>query len=483
MKTIVWFRGKDLRLADHMPLLAAVAQGDVIPLFVLDPYFFAPRRAQELPHRMQFLLESLQELEKSIRRCGSQLVVVHGKSVEVLPQLAHEWRVDRVVAHRWVEPFGRERDRRIAAALKVPFQLYEGETLLAPGTLRTGSATPYARFTPFARTFWNAQKIGDALPPPVSLPPLPIDVSLEAVRIPNCRDLGIVHNLRLQHGGESAGMQRLRGFLTSAAANYDTNRDRMDRPGTSRLSADIKFGTVSVRTIWNVVRQSVGDTAAGRAYLNELIWREFTHSTLWDRPELLTTTFRADFADFPWGFDERLWQAWATGRTGYPIVDAASRQLLGEGFVHNRARMIHASFLTKHLLIHYEYGEAHYMKYLTDGDWAQNNAGWQWSAGCGCDAQPYFRVFNPITQGEKFDPHGEYVRRWIPELRDMPAEYCHAPWTAPPLIASSAGITIGNTYPRPIVDHKVARQRFLDLASKHLAARRQTGSSDSPPSL
>lgn len=472
MRTIVWFRGKDLRIADHAPLLSAVEQGEVVPLFVLGDYFFAPKRAAELPHRIQFLLESLGELEEAIHRLGSKLIVVSGKSVDVVPELAKRWRADRIVAHRWVEPFGRERDRRISESLQIPFQLFEGETLLPPGTLRTGSGTPYAKFTPFARSFWQAQQVEKQLPAPVALPPIPADLDFTTATVPTCRDLGINRNSLLQQGGEQAGHKRLQQFLSSSAATYDTLRDRMDRPGTSRLSADIKFGTVSIRTIWNAIRQSFGESAAGRAYLNELIWREFTHSTLWDRPELLNTTFRADFTDFPWSFDEHLWQAWVTGHTGYPIVDAASRQLLGEGFVHNRARMVHASFLTKHLLIHYEYGEAHYMKYLTDGDWAQNNAGWQWSAGCGCDAQPYFRVFNPTTQGQKFDPQGDYVRRWIPELRDLPAEYCHTPWLAPPIVSSAAGVTVGGSYPAPIVDHKQARERFLSLASQHMSSRK-----------
>ena len=214
----------------------------------------------------------------------------------------------------------------------------------------------------------------------------------------------------------------------------------------------------------------MGGQPAGRfAYLNELIWREFSHSTLWDQPDLLQTPFRPAWAAFPWKSDDAAWTAWVEGKTGYPIVDAACRQLLASGFVHNRARMISASFLTKHLMIDYQRGADHYLKWLTDGDWAQNIAGWQWSAGCGVDAQPYFRVFNPMSQGKKFDPNGDYVRKWVPELRDLPAKHIHEPWNAPPLILASHGITLGTTYPLPIVDHATARKRFLAEAKAFLS--------------
>jgi deoxyribodipyrimidine photo-lyase len=194
------------------------------------------------------------------------------------------------------------------------------------------------------------------------------------------------------------------------------------------------------------------------------------HSTLFDRPDLMTSPFQKRFVTFPWRRSGRLpgWQEWVEGTTGYPVVDASARQLLGEGFVHNRARMISASFLTKHLLIDYHLGEQHYMRYLTDGDWANNNGGWQWAAGCGVDAQPYFRVFNPVTQGERFDPSGEYVRRWLPELKNLPTQYIHAPWTAPESVLQAAGVVLDRHYPRPIVDHRYARERFLATASREL---------------
>jgi deoxyribodipyrimidine photo-lyase len=242
----------------------------------------------------------------------------------------------------------------------------------------------------------------------------------------------------------------------------------MDLDGTSRLSADLKFGTLSPRTVWHAVERALRELSpdALRVYQNELLWREFAHSTLFDRPTLLKLPFRAEWQGFPWRDDEPGWQAWAQGRTGYPVVDAAARQLLATGFVHNRARMIAASFLAKHLLIDFRRGERHYFELLTDGDWANNDAGWQWSAGCGCDAQPWFRIFNPVTQGQKFDPDGAYVRAWVPELARLPAKHIHAPWLAPKEVLAGAGL--GANYPPPVVEHAAARQRFLATAKQHL---------------
>lgn len=475
MRTLVWFRGKDLRLGDHTPLREALEQGEAILLFVVDPYFFAPERARDLPHRMQFLLDSLAALERKVAHRGGRLLLAAGRSVEVVPELARRWRVDRVVAHRWTEPFGRERDRRVAAALDVPFDLFEGETLVPPGSLRTGGGTPYAVFTPFSRAFMRVARIGPALAGPRALPPPPAGVTGELDRVPVLTDLGLSRNPDLIPGGEKAARERLSAFCGGRLQAYNENRDRMDMAGTSRLSADIKFGLLSIRTVWNTVQASLGRSPAGNRFPTELIWREFAHSTLWDRPELLEEPFRPEWAGFPWGFPQSLWSAWKDGRTGYPVVDAAARQLLAEGFVHNRARMIAASFLTKHLLISYRHGEAHYLKYLVDGDWAQNNAGWQWSAGCGCDAQPYFRVFNPVLQGKRYDPEGNYVRRWVPELAGLQARHIHAPWQAPSGVLAAAGIDLGRDYPRPVVDHAEARALFIETAKEHLRQVRGSG--------
>lgn len=469
MRTLVWFRGKDVRLADHAPLSSALAGGEVIPLFVVDPYFFAPERARAVPHRIQFLRQSVAELERGVRERGSRLLLVAGKSVDVVPELARRWKVDRVVAQSWVAPLGRERDRRVGAALERRFHLFDGETLLTPGTLRTGAGQPFSVFTPFARAFARAEQIDPALPAPERLPPLPADVSADlalTTELPDLAALGVMANPAVLVGGERAARERLRAFLATGA-HYHERRDRLDLAGTSRLSADLKFGTLSIREVWHAAQQLPEPARA--SLRNELVWREFTHSTLWDHPEVLERPFRPQFEGFPWENHEAAWQAWLEGKTGYPVVDASARQLLGEGFVHNRARMISASFLTKHLLVDYRRGEAHYMRYLTDGDWAQNNAGWQWSAGSGTDAQPYFRIFNPVTQGQRFDPGGDYVRRWVPELARMPARYIHAPWLAPEAVLTAAGVELGVTYPEPIVEHGAARARFLETAKRHFA--------------
>ncbi len=475
MRTLVWFRGKDLRLADHAPLLDAVRHGEVVPIFVVDPYFFAPERAQEMPSRMQFLVDSLGELATSIEACGSQLLFAHGKSVAIVPELARAFAAERVVAHRWSEPFGIERDRRIAKALAEGgsrLELFEGETLATPGQILTGSGTPFSVFTPFSRAFVKAVTIGAPRPAPKTLPPLPaIPAAAKKLlgKAPTLGSIGVTRNELVVAGGEKAARARVTTFLKHAAAKYDEGRNAMGVAGTSRVSQDLKFGTLSARSAWQATRHGLEDhPKAWRTFANELVWREFAYDVLRSRPAVLEHPFKPAWERFPWRKDEVAWRAWVEGKTGYPVVDAAARQLLGEGFVHNRARMIAASFLCKHLLLDFRLGEAHYMKYLTDGDWAANDLGWQWSAGCGVDAQPWFRVFNPVTQGERFDADGAYVRRWVPELANVPSRWIHSPWLAPPLELRALGVNLGRTYPAPIVEHSLARGRFLAAAEGHL---------------
>jgi deoxyribodipyrimidine photo-lyase len=460
-----------LRLRDHAALHSALKSSELLPVFVLAPRYF--KRGGAPPHRLQFLLDGVAELGSELAARGSKLLIVDGPAGRVLPKLARACQVDRVLAQGSCEPASRARDRRIARELHVPFEIVGGETLLDPGTVRNGSGEMFRVYSAFARAAQAVLGQSDVSMQPLaaasSLPPLPKKLELRARELPTLESLGIARNRDILRGGARAAHARLRKFLGGPLAHYAHDRDRMDRAGTSRLSADLRFGTLSIREAWSALAQhehAPNDDVA--RFRLELLWREFAHHLLWDRPELLAEPFREDFAGFPWADDDAGFEAWWRGQTGYPVVDASARELLRHGFVHNRARMISASFLTKHLLISYQRGEAHYLQYLTDGDLANNNMGWQWSAGCGCDAQPYFRIFNPVTQGVRFDPDGAYVRRYVPELARLPAKYIHAPWTAPADVLKVAGVSLGENYPEPIVDHASARQRFLLLANEHL---------------
>ena len=396
MRTIVWFRDHDLRVADHVPLVSACPGGEVIPVFVLEPD----------AHRSAFMLDSLREVSESIQQLGSRLFIVYGPAAQKIPSLAERWRADRVVAHRRTVPAGREQDERIAAGMRAPLVLFEGETLVAPGAVRTKEGAAYSVFGPFSRAHAKERDVAKPIAAPKRLPPIPKGVIAETVAIPESKKTS-------WKGGERAGRARLARFA-KIASKYARDRDRLDRDHTSRLSADLRYGTLSVREIWHRLSHH-------QIFAKELVWREFAYAMLWSRPWLLERPFRAEWSTFPWrDDDEAAWRAWRDGTTGYPIVDAAARQLLAEGFVPNRARMIAASFLTKHLMIDFRRGEAHYMKHLVDGDVANNDMNWQWCAGCGCDAQPWFRVFNPTAQAERFDPTGAYREKWAPKNSRAP---------------------------------------------------------------
>jgi deoxyribodipyrimidine photo-lyase len=475
VRTLVWFRGKDLRLRDHSALSEALAQGDVITVYVADRELFSRNGYEHSPHRVAYLHAALEELSESIRRKGGWLLFLRGKPELLLPRFVAKHQVDQVFAQRMSYPGAREQTMRLVASLGVQLREFDGETLFAPESIRNSSGKPYSVFTPFSKAARRSLELTPPLPLPKALTAPSATVLAEQEGLPTSAELGIRANSALATAGERGARERLRTFIDCTIEQYDTIRDALALAGTSRLSADLTFGALSPRQVWYSVHGAAQPTASRERYLTQLLWREFSYSTLWDRPNLLTAPFLQKFKGFPWRSEPRDFEAWASGLTGFPIVDAAARQLLREGYVHNRARMIAASFLSKDLLLDFRLGEAHYLKYLVDGDMAVNDLGWQWASGTGCDAQPYYRIFNPITQGKKFDPLGDYVRRYVPELARLQTETIHCPWEADEVSLLAAGIRLGKDYPHPIVDHRSAHKRYLALTAEFLGKARQSG--------
>ncbi|MCS7259912.1 MAG: DNA photolyase family protein [Anaerolineae bacterium] len=492
MRVAIWWLRRDLRLSDNQALAAALAAADVVlPVFILDPALLCSPYVA--PRRLNFLYAGLQQLDAALRARGSYLILRRGVPHEVLATLVGESGAHTVYAEADYSPYAVRRDRQVAA--RVPLRLMGGLTVHAPETLVRADSTPYQVFTPFSRA-WLARPAptsDELLPSPAHIP-TPPGFTREAVPVPE-----VIPEFP---AGETEAQRRLMRFAGAAAAvlghmapggdsadaatsqppiyQYAQLRDRMDLPATSQLSPYLRFGMLSARQAVVVARRAAElapDAAARQSamvWLNELIWREFYITILAHYPYVREHAFRRDLEDIPWSNDPEHFKRWHTGHTGYPVVDAAMRQLAQSGWMHNRARMIVASFLVKDLLIDWRWGERWFMQQLLDGDPAANNGGWQWSAGTGTDAAPYFRIFNPVTQGQKFDPAGDYVRRWVPELARVPPEYVHAPWQMPVEVQRAACCRIGVDYPWPCVDHATARQRALTAYAAARASQRHT---------
>jgi deoxyribodipyrimidine photo-lyase len=468
--TIVWFR-RDFRVSDNPALLAAVERGTpAICVYIWSPADWgewSPGAASRW-----WLHHSLERLDEHLRSLGSRLVIRSGRSASVLCDLVRTTGAGAVCWNRLYEPVRREEEAGVAETLRdigVEVSTHNAALLFEPWAIQTQQGDPYKVFTPF----WRACRRSDDPTPPCPAPKQlrkpgtwPESMSLD--------DLKLLPEVDWAAGirdawtpGSNAAAEQLHRFLDEALGDYSVGRNRPDLAGVSRLSPYLHFGEISPRTVWHAVKQRVGDTdnaafqQSADTFLAELGWREFAHHLLYHFPHTIDEPLRPEFGDFSWSTDPHRLDAWQRGRTGYPIVDAGMRELWHTGWMHNRVRMVVASFLVKDLLIDWRDGARWFWDTLVDADPANNTLGWQWTAGCGADAAPYFRIFNPDTQSQRFDPDGAYVRRWVPELGCLPNAWIHQPFAAPAHVLHQAGVVLGDTYPHPIVDHAEARKEAL----------------------
>ena len=472
---IVWFRD-DLRLSDNPALTHAITSGaPVLCVYVLDDNASGTRPLGGAAR--WWLAGSLRALDVSLRAIGGQLHVFKGNQSQIILDLSQQLQASEVVWNRRYGSAETAADSTVKSSLRqagVSATSFNGHLLHEPWTVTSKVGGPMKVFTPY----WRA-----VLAKGTPAMPVPAPTSINAAALP--ADLAVkpqdIASLTLEPTspdwaggmgaewtrGEQGARSRLESFVAQGIKGYAEGRNRPDLPSTSKLSPHLRFGEISVRQCWHAATHThaSGRSAAGTddvdTFLKELGWREFSYHLLHHNPSLSSTNYTPRFDAFPWVDDAVSLKAWQRGMTGYPIVDAGMRQLYATGWMHNRVRMIVGSFLVKHLLTDWRAGEAWFWDTLVDADPASNSASWQWVAGTGADAAPYFRIFNPIIQGEKFDPDGAYVRAWVPEIGRLPNSLIHKPWTAPPMILKAAGVSLGHTYPRPVVQHEMARDRAL----------------------
>ncbi|CAN5456202.1 deoxyribodipyrimidine photo-lyase [soil metagenome] len=481
-KTIVWFR-RDLRLADNHALTAAVELGVAIPVYIHAQDEEAPWQPDAASRT--WLHHSLKALAGELGAGGAQLVIREGESLTVLRELLKETGATAVYWNRLYDPATRERDTKVKSALRE--QGFEAESfashlLVEPHVIKNNQNSPMMIFTPYWKRLRAMYDPADPLPAP-KLDSL--DVEISSLRVD---DLALLpRRVRWDkkfepywQQGEVAAQKRLRKFVKEIAGEYVDTRNIPAVDGTSILSPHLHFGELSPRQIWCAVRdaqhaaKSQDVRASCESYLRELAWRDYAHYLLFHFPETTDRPLKKEYGAFPWGGSKAQFDAWKRGQTGYPIVDAGMRQLWETGWMHNRVRMVVASFLIKHLLIDWREGARWFWDTLVDADLANNTMGWQWVAGCGADASPFFRIFNPVTQAEKFDPDGAYIRRWVPELAKLENKSIRAPWLADEKALRDAGVTLGIHYPAPIVDHATAREGALEAYQAVAAERKRT---------
>jgi deoxyribodipyrimidine photo-lyase len=470
--TLYWIR-RDFRLQDNAALNAAILSGTaVLPVFLWEQEVENATWGSGAASRW-WLHRALQEAAAIWRERGGQLLIRPSQDpLTTLIELCQKSGASQVVWNRRYEADLRELDAHVKRGLReagIGAESYQDALLVEPHTIGTGDGKPYKVYTPFWKACQNRE------------PEAPIEVPLNQLCLvkPSLKSASIASlNLLPKHTwykkldaswrvGEGAGLELMRAFIRERAPLYDQRRDLPGESGTSRLSPYLHWGHVGPRTVAYELKQAQDIQERGPlVYLKELYWREFAYNVLYHFPHTPTEPLRPEFKDFPWQADEAVLKRWQRGETGYPIIDAGMRELYATGWMHNRVRMVVASFLVKHLLQPWQDGAGWFWDTLVDADLASNTLGWQWSAGCGADAAPYFRIFNPMLQSRKFDADGHYLKRWLPELESLPAEYLHAPWETPSAILQSAGIRIGKDYPQPIIDHSKGRARALDAFAR-----------------
>jgi len=466
---IYWFR-QDLRVHDLPGLAAAAATGQpLVACYILDDE--SPGEHLAGSASKWWLHHSLQALAGELRTIGITLTLRRGRAADQLGRLIEETGADAVYCTRQYEPWAGQLELELHAALQaqdVSFKRYPGSLLFEPDDIMNRSGQPFKVFTPF----WRHCRNGAPPPPPqpareaiLSHSGTVPSESLDSWQLCPHNPNWAADWLTFWQPGSAGANSKLRVFLAEGLADYSEGRNHPARETTSRLSPHLHFGEISPRQLWQQAQKLAARNPAQQEqvdkFLSEMGWREFSYHLLYHFPAMAEEPFKPQFKHFPWQGDKAALTAWQQGQTGYPIVDAGMRELWHTGYMHNRIRMVVASFLTKHLLIHWRAGARWFWDTLVDADLANNSCGWQWVAGSGADASPYFRIFNPIIQGDKFDAEGIYIRRWVPELAGLPDRYLNRPWEAPPEVLAAAGITPGESYPLPMVDHKTARESAL----------------------
>ena len=480
--TILWFR-QDLRLTDNAALIAALQRGGpVLPVYIDSSAEESPWAAGAASR--WWLHQSLTALDRKLRRLDTQLLVRRGSAQQTLDELLDVSGATAVYWNRRYEPAVIARDQLVKAALRkrgIAAESFNSALLVEPWQVQNQAGKPFQVFTPFWRHVVKSLDPPSVLAAPQHWPNANIAGAFQKVTAAvgqlTLNDLSLLPQINWYQSmantwtpGEQGAAEQLEIFLDAAVLQYDTGRDRPAVRGTSQLSPHLHFGEISPRQIWHALAQravaSTPDAAQrmgwrGSQYVTELGWREFAHHLLFHFPHTPLEPLRTEFTRFPWAQDAAALRAWQQGRTGVPLIDAGLRELWATGWMHNRVRMIVASFLVKNLRLPWQDGARWFWDTLVDADLASNTMGWQWSAGCGADAAPYFRIFNPVTQGKRFDPDGSYVRRWVPELAALGPKHVHAPWEAPPQELSAARVQLGISYPLPMVDLQISRAAAL----------------------